>query len=204
MMAFNNIIRDCKTGWKTEMARNKKWTVCVISEQLALLLVLCQQVEKAKEAARGDVKPQEQQTLCLESALEGGVPRNNSLKRAFRQLWNAYETPLRNYVVYERKKENAIYCTPSPSLQLTGQRNQDQISWGLWAKCLSNCPVCIHASTMPMQSPAEFNAANARLRAAAKADGGDGKFKAAVDSPSPHKSCIQLGRILDDTEVVPQ
>ncbi len=113
--------------------------------------------------------------------MEGGVPRNNSLKQAFRQLWNAYEMPLRNYYVAEKKKENAIYCTPSLSLQLTGQHNQDQISWGSWAKCPSNCPVCIHASTMPMQSPVEVNAANARLCAAAKADGGDGKFKAAVD-----------------------
>ncbi len=40
VMAFNNIIRDCKTGWKTEMAQNKKWTACFVSEQLALLLVL--------------------------------------------------------------------------------------------------------------------------------------------------------------------
>jgi hypothetical protein len=40
VMTFNNIIQDCKTGWKTETARNKKWTVCFVSEQLALLLVL--------------------------------------------------------------------------------------------------------------------------------------------------------------------
>ncbi len=148
-MAFNNIIRDCKTGWKTETVRNKKLTVCFVSEQLALLLVLCRQVEKAKEVAHGDIKLQEQRTLCSESASEGGVPRNSSLKQAFRQLWNAYETPLRNYVVTEKKKKSAIYCTPSLSLQLTGQRNQDQISWGSWAKCPSNCPVCIHASPMP-------------------------------------------------------
>ncbi len=39
-MAFNNIIRDCKAGWKTETAQNKKWNFCFIAEQLALLLVL--------------------------------------------------------------------------------------------------------------------------------------------------------------------
>ncbi len=181
VMAFNNIIRDCKTGWKTETSQNKKWTVSFVSEQLALLLVLRQQVEKAKEAARGDVEPQEQRTLCLESALEGGVPKNNSLKQAFRQLWNAYETPLRNYVVTKKKKESAIYPTPSLSLQLTGQCNQDQISCWSWAKCPSNCPVCIHALTIPMQSPVEVDPANACLHAAAKAVGGNGKFKAAVD-----------------------
>ncbi len=97
--------------------------------------------------------------------------------------------PLRNYVVTEKKKENTIYCTLSLSLQLTGQRDQDQISWGLWAKCPSNCPVCIHASTMPMQSPAEINAANACLRAAAEADGGNGKFKAAVDKSGCYCFC---------------
>jgi hypothetical protein len=151
--------------------------------------VLRRQVEKAKEAACGDVEPQEQRTLCSESASEGGVPRNNSLKGVFRQLWNAYETPLRNYVVAEKKKENAIYRTPSLSLQLTGQRDQDQILWGSWAKCPSNCPVCIHALTMPMQSPVEVNAANACLRAAAKVDGGNGKFKAAVDKSGCYCFC---------------
>jgi hypothetical protein len=120
-----------------------------------------------------------------QSLLWGGVvPKNNSLKCAFIKLWNAYEKPLRHYVVAEKKKENATHRTPSLSLQVNGAHNQDHVAWGSCVKCPSNFPVCMHALMMPLQSHAEVNAANAWLRAASKANGGDGKFKASVDKSS--------------------
>jgi hypothetical protein len=185
--AFENIILDCKVGWKTEPARNKKWNVRFVAKQLALLLMLRQQVKKAKEMACCDAA--QQRTFCSESASGGGVPKNNSLKQAFNKLWNAYKNPLRNYVVAKKKKDNAIYRTPSLSLQLNRQRDQDQVAWGSWTKCPTACLVCMHALTMPMQSPAEVNAANAWLRAAAEANCGDGKFKGAVDKSGCYCFC---------------
>jgi hypothetical protein len=47
-----------------------------------------------------------------------------------------------------------------------------------------NCPVCMNALSMPLQSHAEVNAANAWLHAAAEANGGDRKFKVSVDKSS--------------------
>ena len=40
--------------------------------------------------------------------------------------------------------------------------------------------MCVHASTMPMQSREDVNAANARLREDAEANNGDGKFEGMV------------------------
>ncbi len=96
--AIKKVIVDCNAGWKPEPAQNRKWNVCFIAEQLALLLAICQQVKMGKAVAR-DVK--QQQTLRSESA--SGVPKNNSLKRTFIKLWIAYKKPLRNYVVGQRR-----------------------------------------------------------------------------------------------------
>ena len=62
----------------------------------------------------------------------------------------------------EKKKETIVHRTPSLSLQLSGACNQDHVPWGSWAKCESNCPVCKHVSTMPLQSREELNAVDAR------------------------------------------
>ena len=138
----------------------KKWKVRFVAEQLALLLVLRRQVEKAKK----EKVVEQQRTLRSEtaSASAGGVPKNNALKRAFSKLWKMYETPLKNYVVAEKKRENATYRTPSLSFQLNGQRAQDLVPWGTWTKCPTNCPSCSHTSTMPLQSPKEVVAENNR------------------------------------------
>ena len=71
-----------------------------------------------------------------------------------------------------------VHRTPSLSPQLTGVRNQDHVPWGKWENYESNCPVCVHALTMPMQSRENVNAADAWLREEAKANDGDGKFEA--------------------------
>jgi hypothetical protein len=44
--ALGKIMNICKAGWKSELLRKKKWTVRFMAENLALLLVIRQQVEK--------------------------------------------------------------------------------------------------------------------------------------------------------------
>ncbi len=41
-IAFNKIQDACKSGWKTEASRKKKWSVRFVAEHLAFLLVLAQ------------------------------------------------------------------------------------------------------------------------------------------------------------------
>jgi hypothetical protein len=101
--------------------------------------------------------------------------------RVFRKLWAKYEQPLKLYIQAQKEAESVVHRTPSLCLQLTGTRDQDHVPWGKWAKFESNCPVCKHASMMPMQSREAINAADALLHEEAKANGGDGKFEAAVN-----------------------
>jgi hypothetical protein len=151
--AFKELKAACKLGWKSETSRKKKWNVRFVAEHLAHLLVLQRQVEKEKEA-RLKV---EQSTRSASK----GVPKATHLKRAFRKLWAIYATPLKLYMQAERDEANMVHHTPSLSLQLTGAHNQDHVPWGKWTKYKSNCPVCTHALTMPMQSREDVNAANA-------------------------------------------
>jgi hypothetical protein len=162
----------CKLRWTASSVtlRKKKWNVHFVAEYLALLLVLRRQVEKEKEA-RVEV---EQYTRSASK----GVPKATPLKRAFQKLWALYKSPLKLYTRAERDAENIVHRTPSLSLQLTGARDQDHVPWGKWTRYELNCPVCTHASTMPMQSHEGVNAADAQLREAAEANGGNGKFEA--------------------------
>ena len=137
---------------------------------LAILLVLRRQVEKEKEA-RAEV---ERSTRYASN----GVPKATPLKCAFRKLWAKYEPSLKLYTQAERDAANVVHRTPSLSLQLTGARDQDHVPWGRWTKYESNCPVYTHASTMPMQNREGVHAADSRLREAAEANGGNGKFEA--------------------------
>ncbi len=106
-------------------------------------MVLWGQVEKKLEEREVNKKANRSVSLT-------GVPKAPNLKWAFTKLWNAYDKPLRNYVVLEKKKKNANHRTPSLSLQLNGAHNQDCVLWGLFVMCPSNCPVCTHALTMQM------------------------------------------------------
>ena len=162
----------CKLGWteSSVTSRKKKWNVRFVAEHLAFLMVLRRQVEKKKEA-RAELE-------CSTRSASKGVPKATPLKRAFRKLWVFYEPSLKLYTHAERDAENVVHCTPSLSLQLTGARDQDHVPWGKWMRYESNCPVCTHASTMPMQNREGVHAADSRLREAAEANGGDGKFEA--------------------------
>jgi len=141
-----------------------------VAEHLAILLVLRRQIEKEKEA--------QVEVECSTHSASKGVPKATPLKHAFQKLWAFYEPSLKLYTQAERDAENVVHRTPSLSLQLTGARDQDHAPWGKWTKYESNCPVCTHASTIPMQRREDVSAAGSRLREAAEANGGDGKFDA--------------------------
>ena len=102
------IIQDaCKSGWKTEASRKKKWSVHFVAEHLAFLLVLRKQVEKEKEVQEASDR------TTRSSLLSKGVPKANDLKCAFRKLWEAYDKPLKLCVQAEREAENIVHRTPS-------------------------------------------------------------------------------------------
>ena len=115
------------------------------------------------------------------SALGTGVPKATNFMRAICKLWAAYKPSLKLHVQAQKDAENVVHRTPSLSLQLNGTHDQDHVPWGKWDKCKSNCPVCKHASTMPMQSCEAINAANALLRVGAETNGGNGKFEATAN-----------------------
>jgi hypothetical protein len=104
-IAFNKIQDACKSGWKTEASRKKKWSVRFVAEHLAFLLVLRKQVEKEKEVQEASDR------TTRSSSSSKGVPKANNLKRAFRKLWEAYDKPLKLCVQAEREAENIVHRT---------------------------------------------------------------------------------------------
>jgi hypothetical protein len=87
--------------------------------------------------------------------------------------------PLKLYVQAQREAENIVHHMPLLCLQLTGPRVQDIIPWGNFPKLELNClvPECGHALTMPLQSQDLIISGDERLRRAAEADGGGGRFE---------------------------
>ncbi len=86
-ITVNKIQDACKSGWKTETSRKKKWSVRFVAEHLAFLLVFQKQVEKEKEV-------QEARDQTTRSSLSSkGVPKANNLKRAFCKLSPRPHTP---------------------------------------------------------------------------------------------------------------
>ncbi len=80
MKVFEKVIVDCKAGWKTELAQNGKWNVCFVTEQLAFLLALHQQVKKGKAAAHNVKQPLGQ------SLLQGGGAKEHFPKARIHQV----------------------------------------------------------------------------------------------------------------------
>jgi hypothetical protein len=100
--AFNKLKIVCNAGWKLETSRLRKWNLCYVANNSALLLVLWGQVKK-------ELEEQEANKKATRSVSMTGVPKATDLKRAFTKLWNAYDKPLRNYVAEERKKKNVVH-----------------------------------------------------------------------------------------------
>ena len=141
--------------------RKKKWTARFVAENLALLLVIRREVEKDKKTCHAEVT--NRAATQSGSASGTGIPKATNFMRAILKLWAAYEPSLKLHVQAQKDAESVVHRTPSLSFQLNGTRNQDHVPWGKWAKCESNCPVCKHASTMPMQLREAINAADAML-----------------------------------------
>jgi hypothetical protein len=129
--AFAEIMTICKAGWNAETSRKKKWTTSCVAENLALLLVIRQEVEKDKKTRRAEVA--NQAATRSGSAPGTGVPKATNFMRAIRKLWAAYKPSLKLHVQAQKDAENVVHCTPSLSLQLNGTRDQDHVPWGKWA-----------------------------------------------------------------------
>ena len=86
-----------------------------------------------------------------------------ALKHPFRKLWNTYQPLLKLYLKAEEDRKKVVHRASSLCYQATGARAQDHFQWGQWPKYESGCPVCLHPSTMRLQSQEEIDAADARL-----------------------------------------
>ncbi len=139
-----------------------------MAKTLALLLVLFRQTEKEKEQWENELAAQFALAKSTKSrtpkatALKHGTPKATALKRAFRKLWNTYQPSLKLYLKAEEDRKKVVHRTPSLSYQATGAHTQDHFQWGQWPKYESGCPVCLHPSTMRLQSQEEIDTADAR------------------------------------------
>jgi len=120
--AFAEIMTICKAGWNAET------TTRFVAENLALLLVICREVEKDKETRCAEVT--NQAATRSSSAPGTGVPKATNFMRAIRKLWAAYEPSLKLHVQAQKDAENVVHRTPSLSLQLNGTHDQDHVPWG--------------------------------------------------------------------------
>jgi hypothetical protein len=149
----------------TASTRVRVWTVSYTAKKLALLLVLRNQVDREKK---------------VRASPRAGVatPQMNNLKRAFCDLFNAYDTSLVSYVEMKQAEANKSICLPSLDRQLMGPLLQYGHAWSQRKKDADGCPCCLHVSTMAVKLQADVNAKNGKLRTKTSAGGGDGKFVA--------------------------
>ena len=168
---FELLKKQCFLGWTIVSTHVRIWTVPYTSEKLALLLVLCNQVDSAKKVR---VSPR-----------AGVTPQMSDLKRAMRDLSNSYNNSLTSYTKVKHAKANKSIRLPSLDRQLTGPLRQYNYTWSERKRDTDGCPCCLHMWTMAVESQADVNAKNQELRAKASAGGGDGKFIAA----SAHHGC---------------
>jgi hypothetical protein len=77
---FEKLKKQCHAGWTSTLGRNQVWTMPYTAEKLALLLVLCEQVDSKKKIRA--------------SSRAGRAPSMNDLKQAFAKLYAAYNKSL--------------------------------------------------------------------------------------------------------------
>ncbi len=82
---FQLLKKQCYAGWMSASNRSRVWTVPYMAEKLALLLILCDQVDSKKKVRA--------------SSCVGKASPMNDLKQAFRELFAAYSTSLKSYLV---------------------------------------------------------------------------------------------------------
>ena len=172
LAAFESIKKSANQGWKKQTSRDKIWTKDFVAKNLAMLLVLRAKREENKKASSTTSR-----STRSKNTSGSATPRATNIGRAFLKLYNAY-VPLHNaHVAAEAAEANKIHRTPSLNYQLSGARAQDKVPFDPAKRDMSNCPVCLNKTTQPVESHEDVNAANEAARAAASANGGDGKFK---------------------------
>jgi len=145
----------------SKTARFRKWTVHFVSDKLALLMELNQQVVNEKTARE------------KETGHVGHAPPKTKLRRAILKLVKEYSESCRLYEEDQRLLKNGLIKTPSLNLQKSGTRLQDNFIFDPTTRDLTACPVCHHVSTQILECQLANNRA---ARAAASVAGGDGKF----------------------------
>jgi hypothetical protein len=149
------------------------WTAAFTADKLARLLVLREQVDAEKKVRA--IAPSSRQNR---GAAATPTPPMNDLKRAMKALFTAYDKSLTSYIEAKRAEANKSVRLPSLDRQLTGPLLQYDFQFNNRKKDNDGCPLCLHLSTMAVESQADVNAKNRELRRKASADGGDGKFMA--------------------------
>jgi hypothetical protein len=162
---FEKLKKQCHAGWTSALGRNWVWTMPYMAEKLALLLVLCEQVDSEKKVRA--------------SSHAGRAPSTNDLKRAFAKLYTAYDKSLHSYLETKSTKANKPIHLLSLNHQRMGTVLQYKFPWNQRKKDADGCPCCQHTATMAVESHANVNAKNRELRTKASANGGNGKFTAA-------------------------
>jgi hypothetical protein len=162
---FQRLKKLCYARWLSVSAHLRIWTVPYTAKKLAPLLVLCNQVDSKKKVGASP---------CIGAA----TPQMNNLKRAFRDLFDAYNTSLASYVKMKQADANKSVRLSSLNRQLTGPLLQYNHAWSQRKKDADGCPCCLHVSMMAVKLQADVNSKNCKLRTKASAGGGDGKFVA--------------------------
>ena len=123
----------------SKTARFRKWTVDFVSDKLALLIELNQQVVNEKTVRE------------KETGRVGHAPPKTKLRRAILKLVKEYSESRRLYDEDQRLLENGLMKTPSLNQQKSGTRLQDAFIFDPTMSDLTACPVCHHVSTQILE-----------------------------------------------------
>jgi hypothetical protein len=159
---FELLKKQCFTNRTCMSNCARVWTVPYTTKKLALLLVLCNQVNSTKKVRA--------------SPRAGATPQMTDLKRGMQDLSGLYDNSLTSYTEMKRAEANKSVRLPSLNRQLMGLLRQYDYTWSERKRDEDGCPCCLHMLTMAVESQADVNAKNRELRAKALAGGGDGKF----------------------------
>ena len=113
----------------SKTARFRKWTVDFVSDKLALLIDLNQQVVNKKTVRE------------KETGRVGHAPPKTKLRRAILKLVKVYSESCRLYDEDQRLLKNGLTKTPSLNLQKSGTQLQDAFIFNPTMRDLTACPV---------------------------------------------------------------
>jgi hypothetical protein len=158
---FKDLKKISILGCTTKTARTRRWTVDFITDKMALLLKLNEQVVKEKKARE------------IAMGKQGKAGPQKKLLWTIRTLVKRYGKSLLLHNEAQCCKENTCMKMPSLNYQNSGEHLQDSVLFNLMLQDLTPCPVCFHLRTQRLESQVAKNQA---ARAAAFATKGDGAF----------------------------